>query len=243
MYNDDVEYLNFLRQSDIVISTEVINQLDRLDTNVLNSKIDWKKVNRDYAINQISVIDDFLHPEFAIRLRDFMLFFSRKEDFYDDYAAVNFYRDIPNRVWFPILTNIVEEAKSNMECLRTLNFERAWSFIYDTQSKGVNIHADSSSVNLNLWVTSDESIVHGPNKNGLDIWKVYPPKDWDYVAYNKNPEKAALYLIENDAEKISVPYKFNRLIVFNSMFFHKTQRVTCKDGYENRRVNYTFLYR
>jgi hypothetical protein len=243
MYNDNIEYLEFLRKNDIVISTEVVEHDSQIEDVVLNPNIDWQKVNRDYAINQICVIDDFLKPEYANRLKEFALFFSKKEDFYRDYAAINFYRHDKNRIWFPLLSNVVDESKKNMECLRRLKFERGWAFIYENESNGVNIHADEAAVNLNLWVTPEESIIFGPNKNGLDVWKIHPPKDWDYETYNRTPEKSALYILEKNAERISIPYKWNRLVMFNSMFFHKTQYVTSKPGYENRRINYTFLYK
>lgn len=243
MYNDDIEYLKFIRDNDVVFSTENILSTEKLNIDPINPNIDWREVDIAYATNHVVVIDDFLQPEYTLRLRDFMLFFSKKEDYYKDYAAVNFYRNTKDRVWFPLLSDIVDEARKKMYCLRSLSFQRAWAFIYDTMSNGVDIHADDAAINLNFWVTPDESIEHAEHKNGLDIWKIYPPKDWDYQSYNRNARTSALYIAEQGGEKVSIPYKFNRMIMFDSMYFHKTQPVRSKPGYENRRINYTFLYK
>jgi hypothetical protein len=72
--------------------------------------------------------------------------------------------------------------------------------------------------------------------------KITPPEDWTYEDYNKQPEKAMSYIEQNNAEKVSIPYECNRAVIFNSQFFHKTQRVSSKEGYKNKRINYTFLY-
>jgi len=243
MYNDDIEYLNYLRSQNVNITTENILSSERTHIDPINPNLDWHDIGVQYAKNHVVIIDDFLLPEYTMRLRDFMLFFNKKEDFYDDYAAVNFHRNTPNKVWFSLLSDIVDEVKMRAYCLRTLSFERAWAFIYNNDSNGVNIHADAAAINLNFWVTPDECIIPAQGTNGLDIWKIYPPKGWNYSEYNRNAEKSAIYISQHDVEKVSIPYKFNRLIMFDSMYFHKTQSVHTKDGYENRRINYTFLYR
>jgi hypothetical protein len=39
-----------------------------------------------------------------------------------------------------------------------------------------------------------------------------------------------------------VPYRANRAVIFNSDLFHETDQIHFHEGYENRRVNITFLY-
>ncbi len=41
---------------------------------------------------------------------------------------------------------------------------------------------------------------------------------------------------------MSVPYRANRAVIFDSNLFHETDRPRFKDGYLNRRINITLLY-
>lgn len=240
MYNENSEYLDFLRRKDVVLSTESYRPVEEP---VLNPDLDWSSIYTTYLRDNLVVVDNYLSDTCAARLRDFVLFCNKKEDFYLDYAAINFYKDLPGRIWFNLLTEVVEQTKHKFELLRDLNFIRGWAFIYDNSSQGVNIHADDASINLNYWVTPNDSLYLKDGYNGLDLWKVGPPKEWSYSSYNRSPDLCKKYLQEQGEEPISITYNFNRLAIFNSMFFHKTQPVRAKPGYENRRINYTFLYR
>jgi hypothetical protein len=50
------------------------------------------------------------------------------------------------------------------------------------------------------------------------------------------------YLNHHQARKVTIPYRQNRAIIFNSDLFHGTDSVTFRPGYENRRMNITMLY-
>ena len=39
-----------------------------------------------------------------------------------------------------------------------------------------------------------------------------------------------------------MPHKQNRVVIFNSDLFHKTDSYRFRPGYENRRINVTLLY-
>jgi hypothetical protein len=41
---------------------------------------------------------------------------------------------------------------------------------------------------------------------------------------------------------VTVPYRANRAVIFDSDLFHETDRIAFKDGYLNRRINITLLY-
>lgn len=43
-------------------------------------------------------------------------------------------------------------------------------------------------------------------------------------------------------QNITVPYKENRAIIFDSALFHHTDTFKFKKGYTNRRINLTILY-
>ena len=44
------------------------------------------------------------------------------------------------------------------------------------------------------------------------------------------------------ARAVTVPYRANRAVIFDSDLFHETDEIHFREGYENRRINVTFLY-
>jgi hypothetical protein len=243
MYNDKEEYYDFMVKHNHFFCTEPLNDLNPINVTALNIDQDWDQIYQEYTENKIVVIDNFFDLTCALRLRNFMLYLNNRQDIYNDYAAVNFSMALSQRyIWFSLLTNIVNESKNNLKCLHNKTFQRAWAFIYDNISNGVNIHADPAAVNINCWVTPEECLDLETGNNGLDIWKIYPPEDWEHQDYNGNAVKSLKFIEENSASRLSFEYRFNRAIMFDSKFFHKTQPVVAKPGYENRRINYTFLY-
>jgi hypothetical protein len=46
----------------------------------------------------------------------------------------------------------------------------------------------------------------------------------------------------SDAEQVRVPYKQNRMVIFNSNLFHESQTPRFRPGYTNRRINLTLLF-
>jgi len=241
MYQEHREYLDFLASNDVTINSEDRYQ-QPITLPVLSAHIPWQEINDAYRQNHLVIIDDFLAPGLAVRLRDFVLYHNRKEDFYDDYAAINFYPDDHNHAWFPLLSNIVDGITQCFQPWSRLSFQRAWTFIYHNHSNGVTTHADPAAINFNLWVTPDQCLVPTPGSNGFDIWKVTPPDHWTWQQYNRDVDLIESFLAQHQSEKISIAYRFNRMVIFDSKFFHKGQPVRARDGYENRRINYTFLF-
>ena len=47
---------------------------------------------------------------------------------------------------------------------------------------------------------------------------------------------------EKKANCENIPYKFNRAVLFNSAYFHETDKIDFKEGYESRRINITYLF-
>lgn len=244
MYNDAQEYLKFLIDNGVYITNEEIGNLQSLPDETLNPDIDWNLVEQQYNENKVAIIDNFLKEEYAYRLRDFTLFLNQRHDYYKEYAAINYFKD---GLWFPLLSNIEKECKEKLSFVSDLELERAWSFIYNQESYGVDIHADpgpsDTSVNFNLWVTDNTSIVKDKDLNGLYIWNTAPPNDWDFYENNFKPAKVREFINNSQKDPISVDYKFNRVAIFNGKFYHKSQPIVTKPGYINKRINYTFMFR
>jgi len=49
------------------------------------------------------------------------------------------------------------------------------------------------------------------------------------------------FLAEKDARSMTVRYRANRAVIFDSDLFHETDRIAFQSGYTNRRVNITLL--
>ena len=107
----------------------------------------------------------------------------------------------------------------------------------------MGVHADPSFINVNIWITPDEC-VEDFNKNGLRIYHKHAPKEWTREDYNGDNIKSYLKMKSylKDSKYDRIPYKYNRAIIFKGRAFHSTDNVHMKQGEENKRVNYTFLY-
>jgi len=120
---------------------------------------------------------------------------------------------------------------------------QAWAFKYDSERTGLNIHADAAAVNVNFWITPDEANLD-PEHGGLVVWDKEAPRDWNFKDYNNttNEPKVREFLANSGAKAVTIPYRANRAVIFNSDLFHETDRFRFKDSYDSRRVNITLLY-
>ena len=187
-------------------------------------------------IRNYIIIDDFFPDEICTELREKSLNAKEYTQKYWDYKALDFdndnsesLQDISNKYVVPKIP-LAEK------------YLRSWSFVYDNVARGVLPHSDPSFINVNIWVTPDEC-VEDFNKNGLRIYRKPSPITWDklpqdYDGHHSSEIKS--YLKHSKYDRI--PYKYNRAIIFKGNTFHSTDNVHMKQGEENKRVNYTFLY-
>jgi len=117
-----------------------------------------------------------------------------------------------------------------------------WAYKYDSDYTGINTHADQAAVNVNIWLTPDEANLD-PESGGLVIYTTKPPSDWDFDAYNMDTERVEEDILKPTSyANVTVPYKMNRAVIFDSALFHHTDKFNFKKGYKNRRINLTILY-
>ena len=130
-----------------------------------------------------------------------------------------------------------------------------WGFKHDTTEnrpyKGIQAHADSAAVNLNLWVTPDEANLDHPanggggNGGGLVIYDKLAShaKSADFRSYNSIEVDASSPGLKGEMAIASrVPYRQNRAVLFTSALYHATDTVRFKPGFESCRINYTLLF-
>jgi tetratricopeptide (TPR) repeat protein len=142
----------------------------------------------------------------------------------------------------PLLAQIADELrKSHDTVFGSHHLRYLWAFKCDSALSGVNIHADFAAVNVNFWITPDEANLDS-ERGGLVVWDVAAPLDWDFAKYNNDEVAIRGFLAEHGARSVTIPYRANRAVIFDSDLFHETDRIAFKSGYTNRRMNITLLY-
>jgi hypothetical protein len=160
----------------------------------------------------------------------------------------------------PLLVQIAEELRAAMpRILGEHPLLQAWAFKYDntesdgsdaggTAAPGTLVHADLAAVNVNLWITPDEAQADqsaGEDGGGLIVYRQQPPANWDFHAYNAIHDEAKMAELQRWARQngsADVPYKANRMVLFDSDLLHETAPLRFKKGYKNRRINVTLLF-
>jgi Tfp pilus assembly protein PilF len=189
---------------------------------------------------KIVVIDDFLTNEALDSLRRFCWGSTVWREVYDGgylgaFPAFGFA--------CPLLAQIADELRLRYPIVfasHPLNY--LWAFKYDSQLPGTEVHADNAAINVNFWITPDDANLD-PKSGGLVIWDKPAPLDWDFAKYNNVDTTATReFLAHAGARSVTVPYRSNRAVIFDSSLFHETDRLLFKEGYLNRRINITLLY-
>jgi hypothetical protein len=142
-----------------------------------------------------------------------------------------------------ILLDLAMELHDSMsEIFRGHALKYLWAYKYDSNYTGIKLHADQAAVNVNLWLTPDEANLN-KDSGGLVIFTAKPPSDWDFKQFNTDTELVRQQLLEPTGyANVTVPYKLNRAVIFDSALFHQTDNFQFREGYKNRRINLTLLY-
>lgn len=144
----------------------------------------------------------------------------------------------------PLLLQISEELRLKFpRVFKHHRLKQAWAFKCDSTLQGLNIHADAAAVNVNFWLTEDAANLDS-GSGGLVVWDKEAPAEWNFQEYNSqhNKPKILKFLQEAGANKVTVPYRANRAVIFNSDLFHESDQFNFKDQYDCRRINITLLY-
>ena len=142
----------------------------------------------------------------------------------------------------PLLAQIAEELRTVFPGIcGDLPLKYAWAFKYDSSMEGVHIHADDALVNINFWITQDDANLE-PDCGGLLVWDVPAPHGSDFTQFPSEQEGIREFLSRHQAKSTRVPYRANRAVIFDSELFHQTDRIRFRPGYDNRRINLTFLF-
>ena len=132
---------------------------------------------------------------------------------------------------------------------------QAWAYKYvheegsgpePVMRKGINVHADEAAVNVNFWITDDED---GIDSGGLIVYDKAAPIEWDFDSMNADKAKSYRYLRAEEeyagdkvSRSVEIPYRSNRIVIFNSELFHETGDLRFRVGFRRHRINLTFLF-
>jgi len=192
----------------------------------------------------IAWIDDFLTPEALTSLRKFCL----DSTFWYDCDHPNGYLGAYLQDGFvsPLLLQIAEELSGGLPGIFSNHrLMQLWAYKYDSRMSGIDIHADFAAINVNFWITPSDSN-EDPDSGGMVIWDVEAPLEWTMGEYNTydpvQQNTIRKFLNDNSASRIVVPHRQNRCVVFNSNLLHRTDDISFKDNYPDRRINITMLF-
>lgn len=221
-------------------------QAQRSNGTALNTDRNFHRIEQNYADQApgITWIDDFLSESSVNALRKYCLENTMWFDFYHPNGYLGALME--NGFAAPLLFQIAEELKIHLPAIfKDYPLIQMWAFKYDSQLQGIQMHADIAAINLNFWITPDDANLD-PNSGGLVVWDKEAPAEWGFSEFNTGEidrqKRIQAFLESSGANKITVPYRQNRAVLFNSDLFHSTDTFHFKDGYENRRINITLLF-
>ncbi len=235
--NKEIEIINLYMKNNNDYIPKIKNK------KFLNTAINWRNIEKKYYESkiQIVVIDDFLNKEALEELRNFYL---ESNIWNHTYENKNYLGSLLGFGNYSIIhEGIIFELKEKLKkILNDNDFQTLWAFNYDNiKNKGISLHADFAKINLNFWITPDK-YNKTKNSGGLKIYDTPAPSEWTYKDYNVKNNKIKEYLLEQNAKSIDIPYKYNRLVVFDSSLFHETQNLTFSNEFIGRRINNTILF-
>ncbi len=209
--------------------------------NLVNTSNDVERLELEYLNSspEVLVIDNFLAKDCLVEMQKYCrnanIF---KYPYESGYLGAFLTRGLSNK----FILKLSEDIRLTYSKIFTdTKLVQAWIYKYDSNKKGINIHADPAKINVNFWVTPNKGNLD-PTRGGLKVWNKVPPDDWGFKKYNSNVAKMREFLSDNKSTEQTIPYKENRAVIFNSKLFHSTDDFTFDNNYENRRVNITFLY-
>lgn len=206
----------------------------------INPALDGRAIERTYreSAPSLAVVDDFLAADALERLWRFCLeatvWYQVKRGYLGAYLVDGF--------GTALALQIAAELRQRLPGIfRGHRLNQLWAYKYDSRLQGIPTHADFAAVNVNFWLTPDAAN-RNPDGGGLIVHKARAPSDWAFRAYNADSARMARFLAEHGGETVTIPYRRNRAVIFDSDLFHRTADLNFRAGYENRRINVTMLF-
>ena len=222
------------------------------DIPLINPKLDTAAIERQWFGQDdahkhgpgIIVVDDILSPQALTALQRIMwestVWYQTKLPLkFGGYCGAYIDDGLHDRVLLQLAKALQEKLP---RILKMHPLKYLWAYKYDSDYTGINLHADQAAVNVNIWLTPDDANLD-PTSGGLVVFTAKPPPDWDFAQYNTDTDFVRDQLLKPTGfANVTVPYRENRAVIFDSALFHQTDKFHFRKGYTNRRINLTLLY-
>jgi len=211
------------------------------DGPLVNPRLDWTGVERRYldARPNLVAVDELLTPPALLALRRFCLESTFWNNIKPGYLGAYFFDGFCSEL---LLRTAFELRGLLPAVMRGSPLQMMWGYKCQSRLPGLAAHADDAAVNVNFWITGDESNLD-PAHGGLLVYPQTPPAEWGFAKYNKVDARGIQEFLDSSGQApVRVPYRANRAVIFDSDLFHATDRPVFREGYTDRRVNITFLY-
>ena len=114
---------------------------------------------------------------------------------------------------------------------------------------------DAAAINCNIWLAPDEAN-NNPEGGGIEIYRARADDSEQRFSYqyrveagrrggakaNQSATVQQRRLEESGYEHVVVPHKQNRMVLFDSLVFHRTMDLDFKPGFTNRRISFSMLF-
>ena len=130
-----------------------------------------------------------------------------------------------------------------------------WAYKYDNHARadgtGIGIHADDARININIWLTPDDANLESQQSDeqssdsggGLIIYNDMAAPGWSQHYEDRSTDLGDRVREQwRGRSNVTIPYKQNRMVLFDSERYHRTSSFRFKRGYRNRRINLTLLF-
>ncbi|MEO1595683.1 MAG: tetratricopeptide repeat protein [Pseudomonadota bacterium] len=207
---------------------------------VINPRLDAAAIDMAWraATPQHVVVDDFLAPDVLAALQDFCrdatIWYDLRKNYLGAYLTDGFAN--------PLTIGIAHALADALPGIfGELPLTQAWGYKYGPKLTGIGMHADAALVNCNFWIAPDEANTN-PETGGLLIYRKAAPLDWDFNTFNNDTDAMLQHLGDAVNDPVRIPHRCNRIAIFNSNLFHRTDDIAFRDAFEARRYNVTLLY-
>lgn len=204
----------------------------------------WFGEDSSHEYPGIIVVDDLLSPEAVSALQRILWestvwYQTKLPRKFGGYVGAYIDDGLHDRLLLQLATELADRIP---RILTGHPLKYLWAYKYDSDYTGINLHADQAAVNVNIWLTPDSANLD-PNSGGLVVFTAKPPADWDFGQYNTDTDFVREQLLRpTNFANLTVPYRCNRAVIFDSALFHQTDEFKFRKGYTNRRINLTLLF-
>ena len=101
------------------------------------------------------------------------------------------------------------------------------------------MHGDDAALNVVLFVTPDRARFKG---GGLVVFGRPAPLHWDFAAPPSPERDAAIAAFLARSDNVTVGYRCNRAVLFDSNLFHRSDTFAFEDSFEGWRTSMTWLF-